>query len=312
MSETLKEEFHVVLGASGVIGSGVVDELTKIGVGSVGVARTPKVGWRQADLVDSAQTLVACEGASHIYLCAGLKYDTAVWRREWPQIMDNVIAASITTGAKIVFLDNIYLYGPPPLREPITEDHPQEPVSNKGKVRLEIADKLLKAHKDGKVKALIARAPDFYGPNCKNSVLYPTVLANMLQGKSAQWLGDPRLVHTFGFTSDISKSMVVLARDPKAYGQVWHTPTSSQPVTAVELHSKIKNILGVKLKLVAMPSFLVKVLKLFVPILGELDDVGYQYYNPYVFSSRKFEIAYADFKITSYDDGLTQMISSLQ
>ena len=49
----------------------------------------------------------------------------------------------------------------------MTEETPMNPVSKKGKVRAEIAKMLMDAVEKKNVKAIIARAPDFYGPGYK-------------------------------------------------------------------------------------------------------------------------------------------------
>jgi nucleoside-diphosphate-sugar epimerase len=303
---------HVVLGASGPIGLGVLKELQNRGIACTGVARTKREGWTQADLTNTEQTLKACEGATHLYLCAGLAYDITVWRRDWPRVMDNVIAAAEANSASVVFVDNIYMYGPPPLQQPITEDHPQEPSSQKGKVRKELAHRLLQAHNEGKISALIARAPDFYGPGATTSLLYPLIFANLFKGKPAMWLGNPRLNHSFGYIGDISRSMVVLALDTEAFGQVWHTPTSSQPVTARDIHAMTAHELGIKSRLMAIPHWMVRVMKLFVPIMREIEEMTYQSYSDYVFSSAKFEARYPSFKITPYEEGIKQVVAEFR
>jgi nucleoside-diphosphate-sugar epimerase len=301
-----------VLGASGAIGLGVLDELKRQGISCQGAARTKREGWIQTDLLDTKQTSDACKGATHIYLCAGLAYSTPIWQRDWPRIMGNVIAAAEATQAKIIFVDNIYMYGPPPLRQPITEDHPQEPTSQKGKVRKEIAAQLLKAHKDGKAQALIARSPDFYGPGATNSLLYIQMLANMLKGKKAQWIGDPNLAHTFGYVEDISRAMVTLALDDEAYGQTWHTPTSREPATASSLQSAFARELGTKPGLTVLPMWMIGLLKHVVPILGEVQEMTYQYTSPYIFSSEKFDTRYPAFAVTPYQEGIAKMVAAFR
>jgi len=226
--------------------------------------------------------------------------------------MDNVIRGAERHGTRVVFLDNIYMYGPPPLRKPIEEDHPQEPGSQKGQVRKAIAAKLLDAHKDGKIQALIARAPDFYGPAATNSMLYQTMIAKMLKGQKAMWIGDPDRLHSFGHVTDIAKAMVLLALDTGAYGQVWHTPTSGEGVTARELHRMIAKQLGKPAKLMKMGRTPLSLIAMFVPIVRELKEMSYQYFSSYSFSSTKFERRFPSFKITPYETGIAQMVDSFR
>ena len=54
-------------------------------------------------------------------------------------------------------------------------------------------------------------------------------------------------------------------------------------------------------------KFLTKIIGLFVPIMGELVEMFYQYDQDYVFSSEKFERTFG-IRPTSYKQGLTQVI----
>ncbi|MGQ7325468.1 hypothetical protein ACTGW8_12860, partial [Streptococcus suis] len=89
------------------------------------------------------------KGVQRVFMTVGLEYKLKVWQRDWPVIIDNLIAGASANGSKIVFFDNIYLYGPSPLQNPITEEHPRVPPSKKGKVRLALVEKLEAAMHSG-------------------------------------------------------------------------------------------------------------------------------------------------------------------
>ena len=90
--------------------------------------------------------------------------------------MQNVINACIETNATLIFFDNVYMYGPSPLTIPFDENHPQKPSTKKGLARKQTADLLLKAIDENKLKAVIARSADFYGPFAVNSSFYISFL----------------------------------------------------------------------------------------------------------------------------------------
>ena len=303
-----KEPFHVVLGANGVIGQGILAELNSRGIACKGAGRSQAKDWIRVDLTDPAATKAALKSATHCYLTAGLTYSAEVWKRDWPKIMRNVIDAASATNVKVGFFDNIYMYGPPPLQNPITEEHPQHPTSKKGAVRKELAEMLMHAHRDNKVKAFIGRAPDFYGPGATNSPVYIMILEKLLQGKKAQWVGNANVKHSFIHVRDAAKAMVELALDDGAYGEVWHLPTVSPALSVAEVHYLMAELTNSKGKLSTIPKPLLGLLKLFVPILGEVGEVAYQYYSDYNFSSAKFQKRYPDFPITPYVEGIKEMV----
>jgi nucleoside-diphosphate-sugar epimerase len=310
----MKPECHVVLGGSGAIRRSVIGELQKRKIPVVHVGRTkPVVGVenRKADLLDSEQVFTAAIGASHVYLCAGIPYHHKIWEVEWPRMMANVIAACHKLHAKLIFVDNVYLYGPPPLSVPFTEDHPQSPTTKKGRVRKAVADALLAAHQQGKIQGVIGRAADFYGPDLVNSQLYVMVLKNMLAGKPPQWLGSPRAKHTYANTQDVGRALVALALHEKAYGQVWHLPVSD-PITFAEIATMLNGWLGTRLSPSYMPAWLLVLASVFVPILAEVKEMNYQFTQDYLMDWSKFRQAFPDFAVTPFASGLRAMLDSFQ
>jgi len=83
-----------------------------------------------ADLSDLSQIVQAVSGSTVVHLLAGLKYDYREWVALWPRIMANTIEACKRAKAKLVFFDNVYMYGR--VDGPMTEETPFRPCSKKG------------------------------------------------------------------------------------------------------------------------------------------------------------------------------------
>ena len=88
--------------------------------------------------------------------------------------------------------------------------------------------------KKGNLQALIARAPDFYGPGTPLSFVNVMVIQNYAKGKKAQWMGNDRKKHSFIFTPDAGKATAMLGNTPSAFNQVWHLPTDQNTLTGKE------------------------------------------------------------------------------
>lgn len=307
----LSKQLHIVIG-NGTIGQAVIDELKRRHLAYRIIGRSPsqETGYIQADVADSSALINATKGATHLYLCVGLPYSLKVWQDLWPVMMANTIAAAKANNAKVIFLDNIYMYGPAPLQVPIAEDHPQIPPSKKGAVRKDIADALMLAAKQGEVQALIGRSADFYGPSAINSVLYIQSLQNMLKGKKALFIGNPRTAHTYTYSLDAGRALVELALDDEAYGEVWHLPTAQPALTTQQMLDIMAQLTNAPRGVRTMPRPVFAILKLFIPILLEVSEMTYQTDGDYTFSSEKFMTRYPDFAITPYDDGLKAMVAS--
>lgn len=281
---------HTILGINGTVGPYLAADLKKRNIPVRGVSRRPFEGdWehRKADVLNLAELIDAVDGSEVVYLVVGLPYDIKVWRRDWPIVMSNTIEACLATGAKLVFLDNVYAYGL--VKGEMTEETPYNPCSEKGKVRVQIANMLMEAVEKKNLRACIARGADFFGPRADLSVITSTVTARHAKGLKAQWMGDPKKVHTFTYSKDIGLALAVLGTDAGADGQIWHLPTSSELWTGEQWISESAGQFGAPKGYQAISTFMMKLIGLFVPIMRELAEMNYQFSNDYIFSSEKFE-----------------------
>lgn len=135
-----------------------------------------------ADLLDAGQTARAVEGSRIVYFTAGLPPDTALWERQFPTMLENALDACRATGAKFAYFDNTYMY--PQDDRLLTEDAPFAPVGRKGRVRAQMATRVLEEMARGDIPVLIARAPEFYGPGKTQSFTNALVTDRLKEGKS--------------------------------------------------------------------------------------------------------------------------------
>lgn len=303
---------QTILGAGGIIGTELAKVLPQYTDKIRLVSRNPeKVNGTdelfKADLTDSEAVQKAVEGSDICYLTVGLKYDTKVWQNTWPVIMKNVIDTCEAHDCKLVFFDNVYLYDADHLN-PMTEETPVYPPSEKGKVRAKIIGMLWGAVEEGRIEALVARSADFYGPNFDKpiSILHETVFKPLSEASTANWLGGDSYKHSYTYTPDAGKATALLGNTPDAYGETWHLPTASDPFTGKEWVENVAKELGEKPKYRTVPKFMVWLMGLFMPIMKENVEMMYQYDRDYVFISDKFEKRF-DFKPTPYKEGIREV-----
>lgn len=302
---------QVILGSSGIIGKETAKELHKSYTKDIRlVSRNPKAvnptdTLFQADLTDEKQTFDAVKGAEVAYLTTGIQYSAKAWQEQWPKIMRNVVNACKAHGTKLVFFDNVYSYGL--VKGWMTEETPYNPCSKKGEVRLGIINMMMDEVKKGNLQALIARAPDFYGPDTPLSFVSVTVFQNYANGKKAQWMGDVTKKHGFIFTPDAGKATAILGNTPSAYNQVWHLPTVKEPITGLEFMKMAAEGFGVKPDYTVIKKWMVQMIGLFNPILKESVEMMYQNEEDYLFSSEKFRNS-IDFEPTSYQEGISKTV----
>jgi nucleoside-diphosphate-sugar epimerase len=222
-------------------------------------------------------------------------------------VMRNVIDACKRHGSRLVFFDNVYAYGH--VKGVMTEETPLNPNSRKGKVRAQIATMLLDEMRSGALQAMIARAADFYGPGATLSITHATVFERLKAGKTPQWVGNPKAVHTFTFTPDAGRAVAILGQSDKAYGQTWHLPTTKESLSGEGFVRLACELAGRPFKIQVAPRWMLRLMGLFVPVLRENDEMMYQFEFDYRFDSSKIEAAY-DLKPTPYREGIAATLKS--
>lgn len=293
-----------ILGAGGAIGDELVKELARTSTRVRLVRRNPKPapsGMESVatDLSDPSQTIQAVADSDVVYLLAGLKYDYTVWRETWPRIMRNTIEACKRTDAKLVFFDNVYMYGK--VAGPMTEETPFNPCSKKGEIRAQIATDLLKEVQAGSLTAMIARCADFYGPHARTSVPNMLVFDKLAARSKAAWLVNDSVRHSYTFTPDAAKSLVLLAETESAWNQTWHVPTAPDPPTGKQFIEMAAQALGVPAHYRVLSKPILKVAGWFDKTIAESYEMLYQSDSEYLFDSTKFARAF-QFEPTAYRD----------
>lgn len=245
-----------------------------------------KAAFRVCDVLDAAAVRTAIEGADQVVLAVGFPYDARVWRTAWPKAMTNVIDACAETGARLVYLDNLYQLGPQ--REPLREDMPLSEKGEKPAVRSQITRLWMAAAKSGRVRIATLRAPDFYGPGVGLSHIGDNGFGRLAKGKAALLLAPLDTPHDFAYVPDIGRAVVsLLDAADDAYGQVWNMPCAPTR-TPREILALGAEAIGVKPRISAVPLWLLPIMGLFTRFMREVADVGFTWDRPYKVDGSKF------------------------
>jgi nucleoside-diphosphate-sugar epimerase len=289
MSEPM---LHVVAGL-GPVGRAVIDELVGRGLPVRAIARHTVAGLPrevevvEADIADPDAAGRAMIGAAVVYHVASAPYQR--WPELLPPLMRGVLGGAAATGARIVYADNLYAYGP--VGGPLTEGLASRATGPNGRVRATLADELMEAHAAGTVRATIGRASDYYGPRGRQSTAGERLFVPALAGKPAQVLGDPDLPHTFTYLGDFARGLVTLGMHDEALGEVWHLP-SAGTLSTREFARLVYEAAGQPPKLRVMPSALLTVAALFSPMLRAVREQQYQRVAPWIVDHSKFAQAF--------------------
>jgi nucleoside-diphosphate-sugar epimerase len=161
----------------------------------------------------------------------------------------------------------------------------------------------------GTINATIARGADFYGAESMNSFFDAMVLDKFAKKKKAMWLGDPSKKHSFTYVRDAGRALYLLGQEPSSGNQVWHVPTAPA-LTGNEFISLAARVFGVEPNFSSVNKFMLQMVGLFQPLIGETAELYYQYKYDYIFDSSKFENAFG-IKATSYEDGFREFAKFL-
>jgi nucleoside-diphosphate-sugar epimerase len=305
IKEGMKTEVHTILGAGGVIGRELMRELAAY-TGQVRLVHRhpafPPAGMeaRAADLLNGDQVAEAVRGSTVAYLVVGLPYRTGVWQAEWPVIMGNVIEACKRHAVRLVFFDNVYLYGC--VDGPMTEETPINPCSAKGAVRARIAGMLMDEIRAGNLSGLIARAADFYGPDATNTFVHPMVFELVRDGKKAVWLCNGDVPHSMIFTPDAARATARLGNTEDAFGQVWHLPVAPDPPTGKQFIEMVAGAFQTRPRYRILGTGLLRLVALVNADVRESIELLYQNQRPYLVDSSKFQRRF--FAATPYREGI--------
>jgi nucleoside-diphosphate-sugar epimerase len=244
--------------------------------------------WQEVDASDPEAAADAAKGAAVVYQCLNAPYTS--WPEDFPPLQRGVLTAAERNGALMVSLENLYGYGPTG-GIPMTEDLPLAATTVKGRTRAAMTQELLEAAAAGRVRIAIGRASDFFGAGVTESTLGKRVFANALAGKRADFIGNADLLHTYSYVPDVAAGLATLGTDERAVGGVWHLPGPETATTRAVL-DLIAGEVGHPVGLRSLPKLAVRALGLLNPLMRELVEVAYEFEEPFILDSTKYETTF--------------------
>jgi nucleoside-diphosphate-sugar epimerase len=276
----------------GPVGAATVERLAAAGRAVVVAQRQAPaslpagVSFRRCDALDAASVRAAVAGMSQVVLAIGFPYVGVLWREVWPRTMTNFVEACASEGARLVFFDNLYMYGPQ--TAPLSETTPLQPVGLKPAARVAATRVWMAASEAGRLRVAALRAPDFYGPGVIQAHLGDTAFGALARGGRAQLIGSPDTPHDFAYVPDCARAVVSLLDAPDdAFGQAWHVP-SAPTRTPRQILALGAAAIGAAPRAIGLPPALLGPLGLFVPPLRELAEMRFQWDRPYLVDSSRF------------------------
>ena len=287
---TAKPELHVIFGA-GQVGPILAEKLVALGHEVRTVSRTeprPVAGasWFQGDITDRTFARAAVRGASVVYHCANpMRYDQ--WEALLPPLTRGVHEAVAGSGARLVVLDNLYMYGSPE-GGVIRDDSPMRPQSRKGALRAQLSEGYLAAQARGDFEVSVARAADFFGPrSARSAPFHPLFFARLARDKSAPVLGNPDVPHAHVYMPDVAQALLLLGTRPKPSTQPWLLPATWNGTTRalIEIFGRMA---GRHTKAWAVPAWLWPLLGVWNSETRGIPEMLHQWNAPFALDDSRF------------------------
>jgi len=248
---------------------------------------------------DPASVRAACHGVDTIIYLIGVLYNHFELH---PVLMQKTLDGAIAEGVqRLILVGTVYPYGRP-LTPKVSEDHPREPHTFKGRMRKAQEDLLLKAHNEGRIQGAILRLPDFYGPNVERSFL-DSLFKAATRGGRADMVGPIDPPHEFVFVPDVGPVVLALAAKPEAYGKWWNF-AGAGATTQREIATKAFALAGGEPKLRVVGKTALRVIGLFNPIMREFVEMHYLITEPVLMDDSALHRLLGTLHKTPYDEGI--------
>ncbi|MEP6790353.1 MAG: NAD-dependent epimerase/dehydratase family protein [Ramlibacter sp.] len=288
----------LILGARGRFGLATARAFAQAGwtvyaqvrPGGTGPA-TPGVEWISVDLQDTQALAAAAAGATVVVHGLNPAYTHSAWRQQVPALMDGAIRAARALGATLMLPGNVYNFGesmPALLRE----DTRQAAAGFMGHMRIALEQQMNAAAQDGRMKAVVIRAGDFFGSGA--GTWFDQVMVKDLQRGKFTYPGGEGVPIAWAYLPDLARTFVLVAQRraqlPAFETLHFHGNSLTRGDWAGELEGVARErgwlAAGARLKTSTLPWPLLRVAALFVPTFAALVAMRYLWKTPHALDNR--------------------------
>lgn len=310
----------IVIGATGGTGASVTEELVRRGIRTVAFGRSRgKLEQLKANLgnphhltiaVGDAfrphDIITASEGADVLFHCANVPYHEMV--SKLIPLGESVMEAANRLSLKVVVIDGIYPYGRRQM-DRATEEHPKQPHTKKGKIRLAYEQMLFEG-RWSQAKVMIVRLPDYYGPTANEASYLGSTLEAIAAGKMAFFIGNMRVPREYVYLPDAAFMIAELAARDEAYGENWHIPGAGL-ISGREIVHIARRASGSSKPVIPLGRGGLSLLGMAVPVMKEVVEMLYLTEEPLVLSGDKYKRLIGPVRATSFEEGITNTVREL-
>ena len=286
-----KPRTALILGATGGAGGEIAAALLRRGWEVRALVRdaarpglSTQIEWRTGDAMNGADVVGAAHGAA-VIVHAVNPPGYRDWQKLVLPMLDNTIAAARAAGARIVLPGTVYNYGPDALPL-LREDSPQQPLTRKGAIRVQLERRLQQASTDG-VRSLILRCGDFFGPHAGNN-WFAAMVKPGRPARSISYPGQLELRHAWAYLPDVGETVARLLERDNELAPFERFHFGGHWVDGFAMTDAVRRVMNnPKIPARAFPWWLATLASPFVTLFRELREMRYLWQEPLQLDNRK-------------------------
>lgn len=311
----------MVIGATGGTGAAITEELVRRGIQTVAFGRSrhkleqfaarmghpAHLSLAVGDAMQPDDIVAQAGDVDVLFHCANVPYHEMTSRLL--PLGESVMEAAERLGTKVVAIDGIYPYGKRQT-DLVTEEHPKQPHTKKGRVRLEF-EHMLFSKRWSRAQVLIARLPDYYGPTANEASYLGSTLEAIAAGKMAFFIGNMHTPREFIYLPDAAAMVVEVAGRDFAYGQNWNIPGAGL-IAGRDIVSIAQAASGSAKPVIPLKKLGLSLLGLGLPVMKEVVEMLYLTEEPLTLSPDKYQRLIGPVVATPFQEGISATIKELQ
>lgn len=229
------------------------------------------------------------------------------WQQHALPLTYSAIAVAEESGATLIFPGNLWNYGSDmPLV--IDENTPMQPTIRKGRMRVEMEQRIREACERG-MRAIVLRAGDFFGAG--RGSWFDLLIAKDISQSRLIYPGPFTAIHAWAYLPDLAATLVGLAERRQSvapfesFGFAGHTMTGNQLIATIE------DITGAKFNASRLSWWMLKSIGRLSRMGRELAELEYLWRVPHRISGDKLQAAIGDVPHTPLPDAIRESLKAL-
>jgi nucleoside-diphosphate-sugar epimerase len=274
------------------------------------------VQWLAAQPGDAAALAAAANGAEVVVQGLSPVYTHKAWAADMPGLTQAAIDVSRTLVATLMLPASVYNFGesmPPVLHE----NTPQLPTTFKGRMRVASEQQIREATQDGRMKAVVIRAGDFFGSSTGSWL--DLVMAKELRRGKLTYPGALDVPTTWAYLPDMARTFVRIAEQRHRLPAFETLHFGGYQLTGQDWAETIADIAWEqgwlkadgRLRTSSLSWTLMRALGLFMPTVAALYEMRYLWRTPYALANARLEALIGEEPRTPFPQALRAALDEL-